>query len=236
MHRSSVLSQSLSATLVAGAVGLAFVPTAHAQAVEIGSRDFDECWFDGAPHGRRFGRVDYGDVRIIYEDLENDRAGYGPRPIQVVGVIIPGMRVGQPRPTPLPSSGFNTESEDDVDPGHVIALHLGGPNVSFNVVPQWARWQRLEDWREMERALGRAANKIADDSRPTGGLPTRSILMNVAIEYKRTGNITPSLTTWSFPKAFYVTACVVNIANPANCIPGLPDILRNVKIEGGPPR
>jgi len=240
MYRCSVIPQLrharlFAAALVAGAVGLAFVPTAHAQEVEVGSKDLNECFFAGAPHGRKIGSVWYDNVRVIYQELKHPRAGFGPRPIQVVAVIIPGHYVGTRQPTPEPSSGFHTGDLPDVDKGHVIALQLGGPNNALNVVPQWAHWQRLEEWRAMERALEKQAKRIADQSRPVGGLPTRSILMNVAIEYKDTGTLVRRVA-WSFPSAFYVTACIVNIADPDhNCIQGIPYILNNHKFEGGPP-
>jgi len=242
MYRSSVISKLrharlFSATLVAGAVCLAFVPTAHAQEVEPLYKNLDECFYFGHPHGRTIGHVPYGDVRIISQVLKHPRAGYGPRPVEVSAVIIPGIPVGTRRkPTPQPSAGFHTGGENDVDSGHVIALHLGGPDVPLNIVPQWAHWQRLGEWRAMERSLDAQAKHIADQSRhPAGGLPTRSILMWVQIHYKNTGNITPSITTWSFPKEFFVSACVVELAHYNDCIPGLPPILNNQKFEGGPP-
>ncbi len=240
MSRFSVISQPrharlFSATFVAGAVCLAFAPTAHAQEVLVGSIDLNECYFDGQRHERKIGKTSYDDVRIIFQKLKHPRAGYGPRPIQVVGVIIPGLTVGHRDETPQPSSGYYTGGRhSDVDPGHVMALHLGGPDQPINIVPQWAHWQRLGEWREMERTLDEKARKIADESRPAGGgPPTRSILMNVAIVYTKTGNF-PRLTAWAFPKEFFVSACVVEIAHHENCIENS-YIYHNKKFEGGPP-
>jgi hypothetical protein len=227
-------SRLFSATFVAGAVCLAFIPIAHAQQVETARIELNECYFDGQRHGRKIGKTNYDNVSILYETLRHPRAGYGPRPIQVTALIIPGIKVGHRGTTPQPSSGFHTGGENDVDPGHVIALHLGGPDHSLNIVPQWAHWQRLEEWRKMERSLDEKARKIADESRPPGGgPPTRTILMNVAIEYTKTGNI-PRRTAWSFPKAFYVMACPVKIADHDHGCDG-PKIYNQHKFEGGPP-
>lgn len=240
MHCSSATSQPrhwrrLSAAVMAGAMSLAFVPTAHALELETSEVELDECWFTGAPHHRTFNNTSYGNVTIILQSLKHPHRGFGPRPIQVVAVIIPGLYVSpRPKTTPQPSAGFNTEDTPDVDNGHVIALSLGGPNDSRNIVPQWSRWQRHEEWRAMEQSLEKEAKRIADESRHHGGPPTRSVVMNVAIEYKEvTGNVTPTITTWAFPKTFYVTAYPAKIADP-----GRRDgdyILHNKKFEGEPP-
>jgi hypothetical protein len=198
------------------------------------SRHLNECYFDGAVHTRNFGKVNYGPVSIYGEKLVNPPNGFGPRPLQVSGLIMPGLTVGRRRPTPEPSSGFNTGRVNDVDPGHVMALHLGGPDNSFNIVPQWAKWQRLGEWRQMERKLDAEARRVADESRPSGGgPPTRAIFMNVAIGYRDTGNVTPTLVAWSFPKVFLVSACPVKLDNPGRC--DGPYIFNKKSFEGGPP-
>lgn len=210
------------------------VPTARAADHDISSVDLDECWFDGQRHTRNFGGVNYGPVHIILESLKNPPRGYGPRPYQITGLVMPGLTVGNRQATPEPSSGFNTGGEADVDPGHVFALHLGGPDDARNIVPQWARWQQHEAWRKMEQDLDKEARKVADDSRPQGGgKPTRGVSYNIAVAYRDTGTVTPTLTAWSFPKHFYVSACEVNL-NSANG-PCLRKILDNKKFEGGPP-
>jgi hypothetical protein len=217
------------------ALGLGtFSSTAHALELETRTYNLNECYFDGQPHTRNFGSVNYGTVFIWVESIKNPPRRFGPRPKQISGLIMPGLTVGRRGTTPQPSSGFNTDGEGDVDPGHVMALHLGGPDNPLNIVPQWARWQRLEEWRQMERDLDAQARKIADESRPpAGGPPTRTILMNVAIEYRDTGTVTPSLTAWSFPARFVVSACPAKIANPNNC--DGPMILDDKVFEGGPP-
>jgi len=239
MYRFSVISQPrharlFSAALLAGAVCLAFVPIAHAQEVEKDSIAINLSFFTGAPKDRARNGTSYGPVTIEFETLKHPRDGFGHRPIQVKGLIIPGNYVGDRQPTPSPWAGFHTGDLKDVDPGHVFALQLGGPDVSANIVPQWAKWQRHGPWRAMETVLDKEAKKIADQSRPAGGgKPTRSILMWVDIEYAKTGNF-PRLTAWAFPKEFYVTACIAAIAHPNDCIGGLPYILHNHKFEGGP--
>jgi hypothetical protein len=178
--------------------------------------------------------VNYGPVNIYGETLANPPNGFGFRPLQVSGLIMPGLHVGPRQPTPEPSSGFITRGEDDVDPGHVMALHLGGPDNSLNIVPQWAKWQRLGEWRQMERKLDAEARKVADKSRPSGGgPPTRAILVKIMMRYRDTGKVTPTLVAWSFPKEFIVTACPIKLNDPMQRCDG-PFIFNQKSFEGGP--
>jgi hypothetical protein len=217
------------------AIGLgALTPAAHAQRTVPETHRLDECYFDGQPHTRNFGNVSYGPVFVYAEKLENPPNGVGPRPKQISGLLMPGLTVGNRGQTPEPSSGFVTSGEADVDPGHVMALHLGGPDNPLNIVPQWAKWQRLEEWRQMERTLDAEARKVADESRPPGGgPPSRAVNMNIAIEYRSTGNVTPTLVAWSFPKRFIVSAAPVKLNDPGRR--DGPWIFDNKVFEGGPP-
>lgn len=209
------------------------LPKAQAANLPIQSVQLNECWFDGQRHERNFGSVDYGPVQIILETLPNPPAGFGPRPKQITGFVMPGLTVGNRQETPQPSAGFHTGGEDDVDPGHVFALHLGGPDDARNIVPMWAKWQRLEAWRKMEQDLDKKAREVADASRPPeGGPPKKTLFYNIAIVYRDTGDITPTLTAWAFPKEFYVSACVTDIGNTSDCDEWY---LRNQKFEGEPP-
>ena len=113
-----------------------------------------------------------------------------------------------------------------------MALHLGGPDVPENIVPQWKHWQRLGEWREMERSLDSYARKVIDESRPVGGLPTRSVYYTVDLVYRDTGTITPSLVAWSFPKAFFVTASIRNLDGTGT--PTIIDPFNSLKFEGVP--
>jgi hypothetical protein len=218
------------------AIGLGVLaPVAHAQRTIPDTHNLNECYFDGQKHTRNFGNVNYGTVFVYAHKLVNPPRGFGPRPVQITGLIMPGLTVGRRGRTPEPSSGFITSGEADVDPGHVMALHLGGPDNPLNIVPQWARWQQREEWREMERKLDEEARKVADGSRPPGGgRPSRAIYMNVAIEYRSTGNVTPTLVAWSFPKRFKVSACPVKLSR-SNVCDG-PMIFDKKVFEGGPPR
>lgn len=194
-------------------------------------QNFDLCYFTGAPHTRRVGATNYHPVQITLQHVDPSPKNFGTRPIKVEGFIIP-VTVGVRTTTPQPSSGFNTTTLSDVDPGHVMALHLGGPDVPENIVPQWRSWQRLGNWREMERYLDGYARRVIDDSRPFGGLPTRSVYYTVELEYRSTGTITPTLVAWSFPKAFYVTASIWNLDRTGT--PTIIDPFNNLKFEGVP--
>ena len=55
--------------------------------------------------------------------------------------------------TPTSSSGYNTVGSPILDKGHVVALELGGANISQNIVPQFSGLQRHERWREIENLI-----------------------------------------------------------------------------------
>ena len=176
-------------------------------------RPFKTTWRNGKEVSRKF-----GSVNITLQELSPARkANYPnlePRPVQVAGFIEPGKVGSRPPQTPQPSSGFKTSGELDVDNGHLIALELGGPNKPENIVPQWSKWQRLEDWRKMEQNLKKQAKQVIEDSQDT-----KSVFYTVDIVYRDTrdtGNITPTLVAWSFPKEFRVRTWVRNLDEPIN--------------------
>ena len=191
---------------------------------------YNLAWFAGKAHNRTLGGANFGNVNIRLESLATPKIGFGPRPVRVEGFIMP-VNVGKRDTPPQPSAGFYTYSANDVDPGHVMALELGGPDIAENVVPQWKYWQRHETWRKMEQELSSEAKKTADNSRPYfGAAPTRSIFYRVDVVYKTLGNYTPTLTGWAFPKEFYITAYVADLtgANPQA------PIYNNHKLAGNP--
>jgi hypothetical protein len=75
------------------------------------------------------------------------------RPVALVGRIQPTPTKGRPNP-PQPISGFVCASTP-FDLGHIMALELGGPDVTENIVPQYRHWQETGRWRQMEVALAK---------------------------------------------------------------------------------
>lgn len=73
------------------------------------------------------------------------------RPTYLFGRIQVCSTQGRPSP-PEPSSGFVTDYTPFAR-GHVMALELGGPDVDFNIVPQWGQWQGGGAWRRMEEDI-----------------------------------------------------------------------------------
>src|SRR5678815_3559603 len=113
MYRFPVISHPrharlFSATVVAGAVCLAFASTVHAQEVEKDSIAINLMFFSGAPKERVMNGTSYGPVTIEFERLKHPLDGFGPRPIKVKGLIVPGIHVGTRQTTPQPWAGFHT--------------------------------------------------------------------------------------------------------------------------------
>lgn len=70
----------------------------------------------------------------------------------VKGIVIPrGTSTRADVPDPL--SGFPLAGEVLLHKGHLMALSLGGPDVSENTVPQYAGFRSSGVWRRMERAI-----------------------------------------------------------------------------------
>ena len=76
--------------------------------------------------------------------------------------------------TPAPWSGFLTENTP-FDKGHIIALELGGPDVTENIVPQYQQWQETGEWKAMENLVKAAASNPA----------AAGLLMVIRIDYGR---------------------------------------------------
>jgi hypothetical protein len=79
------------------------------------------------------------------------------RPISLIGKIAVQGTGNRPSP-PDCISGFLANGTR-FSKGHIMALELGGPDVSENIVPQYNLWQANYDWRTME--VGAATSSIA---------------------------------------------------------------------------
>lgn len=86
------------------------------------------------------------------------------RPRYLVGVIHRQGTGGRELP-PDCLCGFNT-ADTPFAKGHIMALELGGSDASFNIVPQYERWQGNPGaagdggtWRDMELALSAGAQQ-----------------------------------------------------------------------------
>eukprot|EP01084_Bolivina_argentea_P053816 98746_1 len=78
----------------------------------------------------------------------------------VEGIIIPMDTRGRDQaPDPLygkfpPNMGFHR--------GHIMALQLGGPDISQNIVTQNGDWQAFGEWRHLEKYLYRLSKYVMD--------------------------------------------------------------------------
>ncbi|MGO9601347.1 MAG: glycosyl hydrolase family 18 protein [Isosphaeraceae bacterium] len=160
-------------------------------------------------------------IRFRLQALREGPLYLGPRTVWVMGRIRPGGTTGRGAP-PDPASGYDTSGIPDLDRGHLFALELGGPDVGINVVPQWRRWQRFGEWREMERRLRTIAERVGNG---------RAILFRVDLNYVGTGSITPTRQRWSFPASFRVRAWVYD---PSGGVPNDAPAGVAVALNGGP--
>lgn len=67
----------------------------------------------------------------------------------VMGIIVPVTTAGRPS-APVPLSGAATGMAMGTDKGHLMALDIGGPDISHNIVPQASLWQQSGGWRAIE--------------------------------------------------------------------------------------
>ena len=94
-------------------------------------------------------------------------------PRRVMGIIVPVTTKGRPS-APVPLSGFSTGMNWGTDKGHLMALDLGGPDISANIVPQTSLWQQSGGWRAVEtnaQTLAMQWMGIGDVYEPGGDIP-----------------------------------------------------------------
>jgi hypothetical protein len=77
-------------------------------------------------------------------------------PHAVFGRIAVTPTSGRENP-PGPLSGFVCDRTPFAK-GHIMALELGGPDISANIVPQYGLWQGNGEWRTMETTLAAEHN------------------------------------------------------------------------------
>jgi hypothetical protein len=160
-----------------------------------------------------------GPVTITLEQIEvyeQDKLVKRERPIRVEGLVeetVTKGRGGAPDPFSgkqiylgsgkAPKQSIVSERNSgmpDAERGHVMALELGGPDIAENIVPQWAKYQGADTWRKMEVAVLAKAKKLPKGQR-----------LNYIVEvfYKSSGDLTPTLNTFSTPTGFKVTSQVI---------------------------
>lgn len=81
------------------------------------------------------------------------------RPIALIGKIVVQGTGDRPSP-PECISGF-LAGATPFSKGHIMALELGGPDVSENIVPQYNLWQANYNWRKMEEKVAKSSAAIS---------------------------------------------------------------------------
>src|SRR5262249_32427347 len=105
-------------------------------------------------------------------------------PRTVMGIVVPVTTAGRPS-APKPFSGVLTGKAQGTDKGHMMALELGGPDISENISPQSNLWQQSGGWRAIEVVVLRFAMEcmgITSTYDPTKQIPQpgRAIFFRVA--------------------------------------------------------
>jgi len=159
---------------------------------------------------------EYGPVSITNESISHVSGQTIQRPVNVSGLVYPGTTSGRPS-APEPSSGIkvgvtwklvganNTRNTGIVDAqkGHIMALELGGPDRSSNIVPQWGNWQANGAWREAEKKILALAQTVEKRG--------NRLHFDAEILYKQYQTIEQgSLKGLTFPSAFRVTVTEVD--------------------------
>lgn len=139
------------------------------------------------------------------------------RPIAISGIVEPTV-TGTRQATPDPISGVQiyigkrkrprlsaatprNNGMPDAHRGHLMALELGGPNISENIVPQWANFQANGEWRQMERNVLAKAELAQSNG--------QLLRYTVQCYYKNSGALTPTLRTFGVPSGFRATTQVI---------------------------
>lgn len=109
---------------------------------------------------------EYGSVSVNMETINHVSGQKIQRPTNVQGYVYPTTTKGRPN-APEPISGIRVGVQwkevgngihrntgiVDSQKGHIMALELGGPDLPYNIVPQWGQWQANGVWRKMEMAV-----------------------------------------------------------------------------------
>lgn len=104
-----------------------------------------------APPGRRYSSAMPGNYFPATARL---KASYSYRdgsncPTVFVGGVTVSDTKDRPNP-PDPICGMDLR-KTSLGNGHIMALQLGGPDVSENIVPQYQQWQQSGRWRTLEK-------------------------------------------------------------------------------------
>ena len=104
-----------------------------------------KCW---TMVGGRQRPVWAGDV-VISDNEPGSSQVAARNPRSVHGIIVPVSTAGRGA-APKPQSGAATGASHGTDKGHMMALELGGPDISQNISPQTSKWQQSGGWRAVE--------------------------------------------------------------------------------------
>ncbi|POF32426.1 DNA/RNA non-specific endonuclease [Roseibium marinum] len=151
---------------------------------------------------------EYGSVTVLSEILFPGTSRQYERQTAVYGYVYPldttsgrksapeppSYRIGMTKRIPKKAKLISPRNTGtvDMDKGHIIALELGGPDVSYNICPQWSQFQRNGEWRRMEVEI----HKIAQDQEEQDNL----VKMTVSLFYTNS----QSHTRWLCPSRFQV--------------------------------
>jgi len=170
-----------------------------------------------------------GSVTIKFECIPHKKYGTFARTTAVFVIIAPGATTGRasaPEPVcpqrvssakNVPAkyrvdvktgvNAYNTGSVDQ-EKGHIMALELGGPDISENIVPQWAKWQGCGEWRRKEVEIHDLAVTGDPEDPKTPGY--RLMFHAVVLYPKRLMVVSTALRRVCTPRAFKVRVTAID--------------------------
>jgi hypothetical protein len=159
-------------------------PSRKRKAKEFDEENETDFTFRGDTGSKR-----HGSVKGTLETIRLVSGKTIQRPTNLRGMVEPRATTGR-RPAPEPPSykvGMKLKEVGtkpskntgmvDAQKGHIMALELGGPDLPWNIVPQWANWQANGEWRRAEREV----LELAKEAQTRG----RRIEFNTDVLYKR---------------------------------------------------
>jgi hypothetical protein len=158
----------------------------------------------------------HGTVKIEKQKISHVSGKDIERPVKVSGLVFPTTTQGRQN-APEPSSGMKVGikwkevgSETtrntgivDMQKGHLMALELGGPDISSNIVPQFGNWQGNGAWRRAEKRV----LELAQAAEARG----YKIRIDVDVTYKEYKDLSQgTMKGLLIPKHFKITATEVD--------------------------
>lgn len=141
-------------------------------------------------------RPNWAGAVTISDNRPGNNAIVPENPRAVMGIVVPVTTAGRGS-APKPFSGALTGRAIGTDKGHMMALELGGPDISANIAPQSNLWQQSGGWRGVEIVVLNFAMEVMGiqgtyDPAKAISMPQRAVFFRVAPLFRNPLNQEPS--------------------------------------------